>query len=107
MRHVHHLISGAYTAAVREGLITVSPAVRAKPPTLREAKEHRDDYVVGSGQELAHLLEVARDDHYFPLWRVLAATGMRRGEALGLHWSDVDLDSLAKETTMSTHIARQ
>ena len=27
------------------------------------------------------------------MWRLLATTGMRRGEALGLRWGDVDLDS--------------
>ena len=27
------------------------------------------------------------------LWVLLATTGMRHGEALGLRWSDVDLDA--------------
>lgn len=32
-------------------------------------------------------------DRLHPLWVLLATTGMRRGEALGLRWSDVDLDA--------------
>src|SRR5207248_5061441 len=28
--------------------------------------------------------------HYGPIWLLLAQTGMRRGEALGLRWSDID-----------------
>jgi integrase len=31
------------------------------------------------------------NDRLYALWVVLVATGMRRGEALGLRWSDVDL----------------
>jgi integrase len=33
------------------------------------------------------------DDRLHGLWVVLAMTGMRRGEALGLRWADVDLDA--------------
>lgn len=32
-------------------------------------------------------------DHLYPLWFVLATPGMRRGEALGLRWCDIDLDA--------------
>lgn len=31
-------------------------------------------------------------DRSYPLWVLLATTGMRRGEALGLRWCDVDLE---------------
>jgi len=65
VRHVHNLISGAYTAAVHEGLIAVSPAPRATPPTMREARERRADYVVWSAEELTTFLEVAKNDHRF------------------------------------------
>ena len=33
----------------------------------------------------------AKNDKYFPLWHLALATGMRRGELLGLQWSDIDL----------------
>jgi integrase len=39
---------------------------------------------------LRAFLAATRDDRLAPLWRLLAMTGMRRGEALGLKWSDVD-----------------
>ena len=32
-------------------------------------------------------------DRLFALWRLLAATGMRRGEALGLSWQDLDMEA--------------
>lgn len=36
-------------------------------------------------------LAATRDDRLHPLWRLLLATGLRRGEALGLRWDDLDL----------------
>lgn len=35
-------------------------------------------------------LAVADGDHYWPFWHIALATAMRRGELLGLRWSDVD-----------------
>src|SRR5450759_3739565 len=33
-----------------------------------------------------------KDERLSPLWHTIAMTGMRRGEAIGLRWSDVDLE---------------
>jgi integrase len=38
-----------------------------------------------------HLLQGVRDDRLSAAYVLLATTGMRRGEALGLRWADVDL----------------
>jgi integrase len=42
--------------------------------------------------EARSFLEAAKSDRYWPLWLVYLSTGLRRGEALGLRWSDVDLE---------------
>jgi integrase len=34
-----------------------------------------------------------KDHHHGPIFRVLGMAGLRRGEACGLRWSDVDLDA--------------
>lgn len=39
---------------------------------------------------MRRFLEHAEDDSLSLLWFLLVETGMRRGEALGLHWSSVD-----------------
>ncbi len=39
------------------------------------------------------LLEAIRGDRLESLFRLMLATGLRRGEALALHWSEVDLDA--------------
>lgn len=42
---------------------------------------------------LARFLQLVSDDRHQPAWLFLATTGCRRGEALGLRWTDVDLDA--------------
>lgn len=42
-------------------------------------------------EQLAAYLEAARETRYHALLRLLAVTGMRLGEALGLKWADVNL----------------
>jgi len=46
---------------------------------------------VWSSEQLRLFLDSTAGDELGVLWRFLAATGCRRGEALGLRWSDVDL----------------
>jgi integrase len=41
--------------------------------------------------DLKTFLGYVKDDRLHPLWLTLALTGLRRGEALGLLWRDVDL----------------
>jgi len=43
-------------------------------------------------EQLKEFLEAVHDDCLSPLWHTIAMTGMRRGEAIGLRWSDVDLE---------------
>jgi integrase len=45
-----------------------------------------------TSQELARFLGLVQGDRYYVAWYFLATTGTRRGEALGLRWSDVDLN---------------
>jgi integrase len=44
------------------------------------------------------------DDPLYALWVLLATTGLRRGEALGLRWSDVDLEreTISVSQTLTT-----
>ena len=41
--------------------------------------------------DLARLLDAVKDSRYFPALQLIATTGMRKGEALGLSWKAVDL----------------
>lgn len=46
-----------------------------------------------NAQQLKEFLASVKDERLSPLWHLLAMTGMRRGEALGLRWEDVDLEA--------------
>lgn len=65
-----------------------------KAPTGKQIRSQRPEIVTWSAEELHAFLAWDRDvfdDDLFPLWRVIAYTGMRRSEALALRWSDIDV----------------
>ena len=48
---------------------------------------------VWSKTDLKTFLQSELESRLYPLWVLLLTTGMRRGEAMGLRWQDVDLDA--------------
>jgi integrase len=51
----------------------------------------RPDLVVWDSSQIREFLDYVSDDYLGPLWRLFLTTGMRRGEILGLRWSDLDM----------------
>lgn len=79
--------------AVKQGVIDRNPAALAEWPRRRqpEAKRNRINYY--TKEELELFLERAEDrlpHMWYVFFRLLAYTGMRRGEALALTWNDLD-----------------
>jgi len=85
-RNIHGVLSKALADAVRWKLIAVSPAAGAERP-----RATRPVPKVWASAELATFLGSVEADRHAALWRFLATTGCRRGEAAGLRWSDLDL----------------
>jgi len=81
----HLRIKQALAMAVNLGVVPRNVADAVAAP-----KTPHSELAVWTPDEAQHFSEVARSSHYGPIWLVLAATGMRRGEALGLRWQDVD-----------------
>src|SRR5262249_36391506 len=55
-------------------------------------RDSAPEMLTWSREELRRFLTAVADEPEYPLWRLAAQTGMRRGELLGLRWRDVDLD---------------
>lgn len=60
-----------------------------------------------TAEELGRFLSSVSDDRLYAAFVLLATTGMRRGEVLGLRWADVDLRaghlSVKQTITASNH----
>ncbi|MBP1053060.1 site-specific integrase [Rhodococcus qingshengii] len=93
---VHVLIGAMLDAAKDDGYIAVNPARKAgivKAPTGRQIKAAKPEMLTWTREQLAAFLAWNRnelEDDYYPLWHLIAYTGMRRSEALALRWADID-----------------
>jgi integrase len=86
VRNVHGILHRAFADAVRWKRLAVNPCDSADRPRWAEPEMQ-----AWTAEQLrAFLAHVATDRHAGP-WHLLVTTGMRRGELLGLRWSDVDL----------------
>jgi integrase len=107
MQHLRTTLRAALNLAVREGLIDTNPARHTQVTGYRRphAQVWTDDRVakwrataarpavgVWTVEQLACFLTAVVDDSLFALWWLIALRGLRRGEACGLRWSEVDLD---------------
>lgn len=93
VRYVHTIIHRALSDAVRWGRLARNAANSADPPRARDAHEAAPEMTTWTGAELSKFLSFTGSDRYGPAFTFLATTGMRRGEALGLTWGDVDLEA--------------
>jgi integrase len=88
VQYVHATLRAALEQACREELIprNVAKLVQA---SVRDAKQHQPY----SSEESKRLLVHAAGHRLHALWVMLVMLGLRRGEALALRWTDVDLDA--------------
>ena len=89
VRYVHAVVRKVLADAVDAGLLAVNPASRAKPPKAHRSAAPTMSY--WDPAELGAFLDHVSGSELEIAWHLLAMTGMRRGEVLGLRWRDVDL----------------
>jgi integrase len=88
IRSVYAVLRMGLDGAVRDGLLARNPAVSVQwPGVARTEAAHLDP------QRVTELLAAAESSRYHAALLLIATTGLRRGEALALRWSDVDLDA--------------
>jgi integrase len=88
VRLIRATLGVALGDAVRTGIIVRNPVDVAERLVVAGSAVVDD---VLSADDACHLLAAARGDRLEALGAVLLGTGLRKGEALALRWSDVDL----------------
>ena len=122
VRNVAVVVHGSLQKAVQWRLLGSNPARDVAPPARRQTEDDGEprhwtaaqvaaflDYVDATcchertvterrkrknGVEYTYTRQLPADPMQRALWYVLATTGMRRGEACGLQWRDLDEDGL-------------
>jgi integrase len=83
----HSVFAACLNAAVRKGLLSVSPMARCeKIPSPVEA----DHGLVLDNDQIAALVQSFKGNTLHPIVAVAAYTGARRNEILALRWDDLD-----------------
>lgn len=91
IQRFHAVLRAAFAQADRWGWVDRSPVARATPPSVR-----RNEVRPPAIDDVLVIIDAAarsRNPEVALVFRLLAATGCRRGEACGIQWDDVDLDS--------------
>lgn len=88
IRIMRTVLRSALHQAEREGLLVRNVGALSDPPRIGQS-EGRSLTVA----EARSLLDAATNDRLEAIYAITLTFGLRRGEALGLSWSDIDLDS--------------
>lgn len=111
LQSIHTLLKQVFRAAAKQKIIERNPMAlvdRPKAPSIT-ADDEDDDFArdhVWTPAELRTFLALAQGSDLYPLLRLAATTGMRRGELCGLRWQDVDLDAATVEVRQQYADAR-
>jgi len=88
VQYLHAILRAALQHAVREDAL-----VRNVARQVQVSAGHRPEIEPWTVAESQKFLSVARQDRLYALYAVAVGVGLRRGEALGLRWIDLDLEA--------------
>lgn len=88
IRNIHQIISSALELAKAQRLVAINPADACALPKI----EHKEMQTLTADQLGAFLSEAKRSG-VFEMYYLELATGLHRGELLGLKWDDINFES--------------
>ncbi|WP_170990847.1 site-specific integrase [Herbidospora galbida] len=119
LQRIRATLRAALNEAVQEDLIADNPARGPRLPTPRHVHPvvwttrqvalwkctgERPSVAVWTPEQLAQFLAFVRNDSLFALWWLIALRGLRRGEAAGLRWVDLDIER--RELAITRQVVR-
>jgi integrase len=87
VRQLHRTLRAAFNQALKQELIWRNPTLGATPP------KGTSECATPTPEDVAILLRGTADHRLGLLWALLATTGLRSGEAIGLRWQDIDFEA--------------
>ncbi|MFB7866137.1 tyrosine-type recombinase/integrase [Streptomyces sp. NPDC056069] len=100
-KEAHRVLRTALSGAVRDELITRNVASLVEPPRAKQ-REIRPWTL----EETLRFLEAARGESLYAAFVLAIAMGLRRGELVGLRWSDLDLEGRVLHVRQQTQRRR-
>lgn len=86
VRQIHQIINKAFNQAVRWKKLSVNPAAEADPPSIPKT-----EMPIWSVAHIQTFLTACKKEPHYMTFLLAIYTGMRKGEILGLRWTDIDL----------------
>ena len=85
VRNINQVISSAMDVAIEQKIISENPTDGCALPKIERKEMHTIP-----AEQLEAFLKEAKNSGVYEMYYLDLATGMRRGELLGLKWSDID-----------------
>jgi len=93
VQDIHAILSRAFKDAIRNGYLVFNPITNANKPKSKKVKI----WTEWSKQDFIKYLETISGHRLSIAFRLLAFTGARRGEIIGIRWSDLNFKIDAKQ----------
>lgn len=88
VRHIHAILRKGFRQAVKWEMLVSNPIEKVEAPKLR-----RKEMKTWTMEQCLHFLDIAEGHVHYIIFSLAIHTGMRKGEVLGLRWSDIDFEA--------------